>query len=74
MATRLEFLFDLGGGPKELAFVDFGSRGLSFGLPKVFRFNDYEIKPTGENYERITIHPNGLVSTHMPLAPSFKAP
>ena len=64
---RLELVFDIGQGLRVLAFVDFSSH-ISFGIPKVYQFTDYAIKPRSENYERITMHKNGQVKTHFPLA------
>jgi len=67
---RLEFVFDIGQGPRVLAFVDFSSH-ISFGIPRVYQFTDHVIKPTSENYERITVHNDGKVKTHLPLAQGF---
>ena len=70
---RLEFVFDIGQGPKVLAFIDF-SQHISFGIPKSYQFTDFTIQPSSENYERITIHRNGEIKTHFPLAQNFRAP
>jgi len=68
---RLEIVFDIGNGPRVLAFVDF-SADLSFGIPKCYKFTDYTVEPKSENYERTTIHSNGLIKTHFPLGQGLK--
>lgn len=70
---RLEFVFDISQGPRILAFVDF-SQHISFGIPKSYQFTDFAIKPSSANYERITIHKDGRIQTHFPLAQNFTAP
>lgn len=70
---RLEFVFDIGQEPKVLAFIDF-SQHISFGIPKFYQFTDFAIRPSSENYERITIHKDGNIRTHFPLAQNFLAP
>jgi hypothetical protein len=72
--TRLELAFRFGKGPRVLAFVHCTGEGVSFGLPKVYRFEDYTITPKSENYERITVHLDGKVKTHFPLAQDFEPP
>jgi hypothetical protein len=69
---RLEFVFDIGQGPRVLAFVDF-SRHISFGIPKSFQFADVNIGSSGEDYERITIHEDGKIKTHLPLGQNSSA-
>jgi len=58
---------------KVLAFIDF-SQHISFGIPKSHQFTDFTIHPSSENYERITIHKDGKIRTHLPLAQNFLAP
>lgn len=70
---RLEFVFDIGQGSEVLAFVDF-SQHISFGIPKSYQFTDFVIAPSSENYERITIHKDGKIRTHLPLAQNSLAP
>lgn len=74
MKTRLELAFRFGRGPRVLAFVECTPVGVSFGLPKVYRFDDYTIIPGCENYERITVHLRGNVKTHWPLAQGYELP
>lgn len=63
---RLEFVFDIGEGPRVLAFVDFSSH-ISFGIPKSFQFLDFKPASPSENYERITVHNDGTIKTHLPF-------
>lgn len=71
---RLEFLFDIGQGSRVLAFVDF-SEHISFGIPRSYPFyKEIPGLPSSENYERITVHKDGKVKTHLPFAQNFQAP
>ena len=71
MHKRVEFTADLGSGPIVAAFVDFSSQGISFGVP----YNVQIRKGTPEDpspdlaireYQRVTVHTDGNVETHLP--------
>ena len=71
MYKRVEFIADLGSGPIVAAFVDFSSQGISFGVP----YNVQVRRGTPEDpshdlaiseYQRVTVHADGKVETHLP--------
>ena len=70
--TRVEFTADIGFGRFVLAFVDFSSQGISFGAPP-YNVQIYEGTPEEKldklaisNYQRVTVHADGRVETHLP--------
>ena len=73
MYTRAEFTADIGFGPVVAAFVDFSSQGISFGAPP-YNVKIYEGTPEDKSdtlaiseYERVTVHTDGRVETHLPI-------
>jgi hypothetical protein len=67
--TRVEFTANLGFGEVVIAFVDFSSLGISFGVPQnVLIYGGTPEEPSADvviqEYERITVHDDGKVVTH----------
>lgn len=73
--SRVEFTADIGFGEKVVAFVDFNSQGISFGIPQhvIITEGTPEDKTLGKAvidvYQRITVHRDGKIVTHWPIAP-----
>ena len=72
MYTRIEFTTDIGFGTFVIAFVDFSSQGISFGAPP-YNVQIREGTPEDKSdelvlreYERVTVHADGKVVTHLP--------
>ena len=68
---RVEFKADLGSGPIVVVFVDFSSQGISFGVPlnvKIYEGTpeDPSPNPAISEYQRVTVHADGRVETHLP--------
>lgn len=78
--SRVEFVADLGFGERVIAFVEYNSTGISFGIPQHILINKstkedaVQGKPVIDVYERITIHRDGKIVTHLPLAPGQNVP
>jgi hypothetical protein len=78
--SRVEFTADIGFGERVVAFVEFNSQGISFGIPQhvVIKEGTPEDKTPGKAiidvYERITVHRDGKIVSHWPVAPSQKIP
>ena len=74
--SRVEFVSDLGFGERVIAFVEYNSMGISFGIPQHIQINEgtkedaVQEKPVIDVYQRITIHRDGKIVTHLPFAPS----
>lgn len=72
--SRVEFVSDLGFGERVVAFVEFNSQGISFGIPQHVRLTEGAPNDTVQGktvidvYERITVHRDGKIVTHWPLA------
>ena len=81
MHSRVEFTTDLGFGPVVVAFVDFSSKGISFGRPYNVQIyegitKDAMPNPAINEYHRVTVHVDGMVETHWPtpfVVPELKA-
>ena len=72
MHTRVEFTTDVGFGSIVAAFVDFSPLGISFGVPyhiQVYTGMPEEGGRLIDEYQRVTVHTNGRVETHL-LIPS----
>lgn len=73
--SRVEFTSDLSFGERVVAFVEFNSQGISFGIPQHVRLTEgapndtVQGKTLTDVYERITVHRDGKIVTHWPLAP-----
>ena len=72
--SRVEFTADLGHGPKVIAFVDFSSAGISVNAPPL-SVQIYIGTPEDKSntlaiseFSRVTVHANGMVKTHLPIA------
>lgn len=68
MHTRVEFTTDLGWGPIVAAFVDFSAKSISCGVP--YRIRVYTGMPEEgghlkDVYQRVTVHADGRVRTHL---------
>ena len=72
--SRVEFVSDLGFGERVIAFVEFNSQGINFGIPQHVRITDgtpedaTQGKTVIDIYGRITVHRDGKIVTHWPLA------
>lgn len=72
--SRVEFTSDFGFGERVVAFVEFNSQGISFGIPQHLRLTEGALDDTVQDkavidvYERITVHRDGKIVTHWPLA------
>ena len=69
--SRVEFTADIGFGPIVATFVDFSSQGISFGAPPL-NVQIYEGTQEDKSdtlaisvYQRVTIHADGRVETHL---------
>ena len=72
--SRVEFVSNLGFGERVIAFVEFNSQGISFGIPQHVCITDgipedaTQGKTVIDIYRRITVHRDGKIVTHWPLA------
>ncbi len=78
--SRVEFVANLGFGERVIVFVEYNSMGISFGIPQHIQINEgtkediVQGKPVIDAYERITIHRDGKIVTHLPLAAGQNVP